>query len=85
MFDIIYTFFLNGIMARTFDKPILVTRPYLPPLEDFRRGLEEVWANQWLSNNGPLVKRFQHVLAVYFGVADTNLALFANSTHAFGV
>ena len=82
MFGIICTFFLNGIMARTFDKPILVTRPYLPPLEDFRRGLEEVWTNQWLSNNGPLVKRFQHELAVYLGVADTNLSLFANGTLA---
>ena len=65
-----------------FEKPVLVTRPYLPPLEDFKKGLEEVWANQWLSNNGPLVKRFQDVLAGYLGVGGTNLALFTNGTLA---
>ena len=32
---------------KRFEKPILVTRPYLPPLEEFKRGLEEVWSNQW--------------------------------------
>lgn len=69
-------------MARTFDIPVLVTRPYLPPLEDFKRGLEEVWANRWLSNNGPILKRFLRELAAYLGVAETNLALFANGTLA---
>ena len=64
------------------ETPILVTRPYLPPLDDFKRGLEEVWANQWLSNNGPLVKRFQDELAGYLGVAGSNLALFTNGTLA---
>ena len=44
---------------KRFEKPILVTRPYLPPLEEFKRGLEEVWANQWLTNNGPRFKKFR--------------------------
>ena len=39
---------------KRFEKPILVTRPYLPPLDEFKRGLEEVWLNQWLTNNGPM-------------------------------
>ena len=69
-------------MIKPFDKPILVTRPYLPPLEEFKRGLEEVWANHWLSNNGPLLKRFQRKLAEYLDVPDSNLALFANGTLA---
>ena len=69
-------------MIRVFEKPVLVTRPYLPPLDDFRRGLDEVWANQWLSNNGPIVKRFQQMLAAYLGVANANLALFTNGTLA---
>ena len=43
---------------KRFEKPILVTRPYLPPLEEFKRGLEEVWSNQWLTNNGPMFKKF---------------------------
>ena len=65
-----------------FEEPILVTRPYLPPLEEFKRGCEEIWANRWLTNNGPVLKRFQARLAEYLGVPETNLALFTNGTLA---
>ena len=67
---------------KRFDEPILVTRPYLPPLEEFKRGCEEIWRNQWLTNNGPLVKRFHSALAEYLKVPETNLALFNNGTLA---
>ena len=67
---------------KRFEKPILVTRPYLPPLEEFKRGLEEVWSNQWLTNNGPMLQRFQNELSRYLGVPETNLALFNNGTLA---
>lgn len=67
---------------KRFAKPILVTRPYLPPLEDFRKGLEEIWANQWLTNNGPMLQKFQKELSKYLGVPETNLALFNNGTLA---
>lgn len=65
-----------------FDQPILVTRPYLPPLDGFKRGLEEVWANQWLTNNGPIHRRFQAAMARYLDIPETNLALFVNGTLA---
>ena len=67
---------------KRFDKPILVTRPYLPPIEDFKRGCEEIWANQWLTNNGPMLQKFQTTLSEYLGVPETNLALFNNGTLA---
>ena len=67
---------------KRFEKPILVTRPYLPPLEEFKRGLEEVWSNQWLTNNGPMLQRFQKELSRYLGVPETNLVLFNNGTLA---
>ena len=35
---------------KQFERPIFVTRPYLPPLEDFKHGLEKVWGNQGLTN-----------------------------------
>ncbi len=44
---------------KRFENPILVTRLYLPSLEEFKRGLEEVWANQWLTNNGPRIKKLR--------------------------
>lgn len=67
---------------KRFEKPILVTRPYLPPLEEFKKGCEEIWANQWLTNNGPMLQRFQKELSRYLGVPETNLALFNNGTLA---
>src|SRR5574344_1100786 len=67
---------------KTFEKPILVTRPYLPDLEDYKKGLEEIWANQWLTNNGPVLQRFQKGLSAYLGVPETNLELFVNGTLA---
>ena len=41
------------------EKSILVTRPYLSPLEKFKKGQEEVWSNQWLTDNWPMVKKYQ--------------------------
>ena len=67
---------------KRFEKPILVTRPYLPLIEDFKRGCEEIWANQWLTNNGPMLQKFQKMLSEYLGVPETNLALFNNGTLA---
>lgn len=67
---------------KRFDKPIFVTRPYLPPLEEFKEGLEEIWATQWLTNNGPMLRKFQTELSRYLGVPETNLALFNNGTMA---
>ena len=67
---------------KQFEKPILVTRPYLPPIEDFKRGCEEIWTNQWLTNNGPMLQKFQAALSEYLGVPETNMALFNNGTLA---
>lgn len=67
---------------KRFENPILVTRPYLPDLDEFKKGVDEVWANQWLTNNGPMLQVFQKELSDYLGVPETNLALFNNGTLA---
>lgn len=67
---------------KRFGKPILVTRPYLPDLDEFKNGCEEIWENQWLTNNGPMLRRFHLELAEYLGVPETNMALFNNGTLA---
>ena len=67
---------------KRFSQPVYVTRPYLPPLEDFQKGCSEIWANHWLSNNGPMVRRFHSALAARMGIPMKNLALFANGTLA---
>jgi dTDP-4-amino-4,6-dideoxy-D-glucose transaminase len=61
-------------------KPTYVTRPFLPPLEEFIPFLEEIWESRWLTNAGPFHARLEAALAEYLGVE--HLALFTNGTIA---
>ena len=70
---------------KIFDTPILVTRPYLPPLERYKEGLAEIWQNQWLTNNGAVLQRFQKRLAETLGLPDGRLSLFVNGTLALEI
>lgn len=65
---------------KPFEEAIYVTRPYLPPLEAFCEGLEEIWKNRWLTNEGPIVRRFVRQLSHYF--ETDNICLFNNGTLA---
>jgi dTDP-4-amino-4,6-dideoxygalactose transaminase len=62
------------------DAPITVTRPYLPPLEEFIPYLEEIWSNKILTNNGPFHQQLEKALCDYLGVS--HISLFANGTLA---
>lgn len=62
------------------EKPILVTKPALPPLDEFMPYLEEIWSNGWLTNNGPMHQKLESELANYLGV--NYLSLFSNGTLA---
>ncbi|WP_116186949.1 DegT/DnrJ/EryC1/StrS aminotransferase family protein [Pectobacterium aquaticum] len=61
-------------------KPVYVTSPLLPPLDEFIPYLEEIWGNKWLTNNGPFHQKLEHSLAEYLGVQ--HLSLFSNGTLA---
>lgn len=62
------------------NKPIYVTKPYLPPLKDFIPYLEEIWDKKILTNNGPFHQRLEKALGEYLGIP--HLALFNNGTIA---
>jgi len=62
------------------NKPVYVTQPYLPPLEEFIPYLEQIWENKWLTNNGPFHQTFEQALCDHLGVE--HLALFTNGTIA---
>lgn len=62
------------------NKPITVTQPYLPPLEEFIPYLEQIWESKWLTNNGPFHQQLERALCEYLGVE--HLALFTNGTIA---
>jgi len=70
-------------MIKPFEKPIYVTRPFLPPLEEFSQGLSEIWQNRWLTNNGPVLKRFTQELSNTF--ETDNICLFNNGTLALQI
>jgi len=61
-------------------KPIYVTRPSLPPLEEFTELLQQIWDNKILTNNGPFHKQLERKLAEYLGVKY--ISLFNNGTIA---
>lgn len=64
---------------------ILVTRPFLPPKEDYDAYLSGIWTRQWLTNMGPLsselemsLKRYldlKHLLFVTNGTIALQLAI----------
>jgi dTDP-4-amino-4,6-dideoxygalactose transaminase len=62
------------------NKPIFVTQPSLPPLEEFIEYLKNIWQSKILTNNGPFHQQFERELADYLGVK--HLSLFSNGTLA---
>jgi dTDP-4-amino-4,6-dideoxygalactose transaminase len=61
-------------------KPIFVTQPYLPPLEEFVPYLEQIWDSKVLTNRGPMHQRLEQELCEHLGVE--HISLFANGTLA---
>lgn len=64
----------------TSGKPLYVTQPALPPLEEFLPHLEKIWENRILTNGGPFHQRLEQELCDYLGVS--HLSLFNNGTVA---
>lgn len=62
------------------DKPIFVTQPYLPPLEEFLPYLQKIWESKVLTNGGPMHQQLEAALCDYLGVE--HVALFNNGTIA---
>jgi dTDP-4-amino-4,6-dideoxygalactose transaminase len=71
-----------GDIAGTMKKsdPILVTRPFLPPLEDFVPYLQSIWHSKILTNGGPFHRQLETALCEYLGVKY--ISLFTNGTVA---
>jgi len=47
---------------------INVSKPFLPPAEDYDGYMKGIWERQWLTNNGPLVQELEEKLKKYLGV-----------------
>ncbi|MDO6390227.1 DegT/DnrJ/EryC1/StrS family aminotransferase [Pontibacter sp. BT731] len=64
---------------------IPVTKPFLPPIEEYDVFVKQIWKRQWLTNNGPLVNELElklkehlnlpHLLFVTNGTIAIQLAI----------
>ncbi|MDF0727067.1 DegT/DnrJ/EryC1/StrS family aminotransferase [Cytobacillus sp. S13-E01] len=55
---------------------INVTKPFLPPIEEYKKKIESIWESNCLTNQGPIHQEFEEKLKSYLGVK--NVSLFAN-------
>ncbi|MEM8520381.1 DegT/DnrJ/EryC1/StrS family aminotransferase [Flavobacterium sp. PL12] len=47
---------------------IPVTKPFLPPIEEYQKYLIGIWSRQWLTNMGPLASDLEIKLKEYLGL-----------------
>jgi len=59
---------------------ILVTRPTLPPFEEYTTLIKQIWENRWLTNAGPLHQQLAAELKKYLHI--NNISLFTNGHNA---
>ena len=62
---------------------INVTKVYLPNIEKYKKYVDKIYKNGWITNNGPLVKELEKRLAKYLGVK--HVVLISNGTAALEV
>jgi dTDP-4-amino-4,6-dideoxygalactose transaminase len=65
-------------MTDKLSKPIFVTQPALPPLEEYVEYLKQIWESKILTNNGPFHRQFERELSEYLNV--NYVSLLANGT-----
>lgn len=59
---------------------IPVTKPFLPPIDEYTQLLDGIWDRSWLTNMGPLANKLEHQLQDYLGVKE--LLFLTNGTIA---
>ena len=47
---------------------IQVTKPFMPPLDEYISYVKDIWSRQWLTNNGPLVNHLELRLKEHLNV-----------------
>jgi dTDP-4-amino-4,6-dideoxygalactose transaminase len=62
---------------------IPVTKPFLPPKNEFDKYLEGIWNRNWLTNNGPLVNELELKLKEHLGL--DHLLFVTNGTIALQI
>lgn len=67
-------------MTQPLSKPIALMRPLLPQYEFIVPYLQQIDANRWYSNFGPLVNGLEARLAEFFGTGEGSVVTLSNGT-----
>lgn len=62
---------------------ITVTKPFIPPLEEYQDYLKGIWQRNWLTNHGPLVNELELKIKGYYKL--DHLLYVANGTLALQI
>lgn len=62
---------------------VMITKPFLPPIEEYQYYLKKIWDSNWLTNNGPLHDEFDKEVKKYLSVK--NVCLFTNGHLALDI
>lgn len=60
-----------------------VTKPFLPPFEEYKQYLDKIWESNWLTNMGPLANELEEKLKTHLSVE--NLLFVTNGTVALQI
>jgi dTDP-4-amino-4,6-dideoxygalactose transaminase len=58
---------------KKFKYPINVTKPFLPPFEEYESVIKQIWNNRWLTNNGPIHMELENEITKYLKVNQSTL------------
>lgn len=62
---------------------ITVTKPFLPPIEEYQAYIKKIWGREWLTNNGPLVNELELKIKEHLDV--DHLLFLCNGTMALQI
>ena len=65
------------------EKPIQVTKTFLPPINEYIEEIKKIWETNWVTNNGPIHDELENKLKEYLGVNSTTL--FTNGHSAMDI
>ena len=59
---------------------IQVSKPFLPPIDDYEKELKNIWKSSWVTNRGPLVRKLENKLESLLNLK--NILFVSNGTIA---
>lgn len=62
---------------------IPITKPFLPPKNEYKNLISKIWESEWLTNDGPLVRELEKQLSLYLNIP--HLLYVSNGTIALQI